>query len=134
MSTTRDNIIYKARDFLDRLKSGYTREKEITKRLGSIMSNTARIIGYKISYDPEFKNLERPQMKQEIKKLLISEMINQRAFEKVHNKREPLRVAEKLSQDIINEFLSKWSPEDSKFFMSALCMIHETREKGIKVL
>lgn len=128
-----DSIIKKTKTFLNGI-GNYTRDPEINKRINTITANMARTVGYKISNDPTFRNLKDSPIKQEIKKQLISEMVNQRVFDKVKDKKEPSRVAEKLSQAVINELSSlNWSNEKAKLFIESICMIYETEARGIKV-
>nr|MDO8080279.1 hypothetical protein [Candidatus Freyarchaeota archaeon] len=129
-----DKIINKAKTFLSGIHN-YPCSPDIKDRLGKIVSNMARTVGYRIANDPTYKNLESSPIKQELKKQIISEMVNQRVYERVKDKKEPLKVAEKLSQDIMNELKSlEWSTDKSKLFMEAMCIIYETGEKGIKVI
>ncbi|MEM3586496.1 MAG: hypothetical protein QXO71_04160 [Candidatus Jordarchaeaceae archaeon] len=128
-----NTIIKKARTFLNGIRN-YTQDQDINQRISTITANMARTVGYRIANDPTFRNLKNSPIRQEIKKQLISEMINQRVFERVRDKKEPSKVAEKLSQAIIDELASlDWSNDKAKLFIESICMIHETEAGRIKV-
>ncbi|MHA1208628.1 MAG: hypothetical protein ACTSP1_11055 [Candidatus Freyarchaeota archaeon] len=134
-----NEIILSARNFLDRVTS-FSRVYSISERLGKVLSNVARTLGYKIANNPAFKDLKNSPLGQEIRRQVISEMISQRVFEKRKNdppnkKEKALEAADKVCEALEEEIKAyQRSIEHTKLFLEAICMIHESREKGITVL
>jgi len=130
-----DKVILKAKTFLQGV-SKYSRDQEITARLGKVVSDATRVITYKVANDSAYRGLKNiPLIRQELRKQLVSEMVNQRVFERAREKKEPLKLAEKISQDMTNELETfRGTPSDAKLFAEAICLIHESRDKGFIVI
>jgi len=125
-----DRIIEDSRRFLDGLNR-YSRDREIASRLPKAVSNALQNVGSYIAND--LTVLINQDLPSKIKGNLVSEFVNQRIFERARDKtgKEPLRIAERLSNEISERLRGLKSEESSILFLESIYMIQKVREEKI---